>query len=119
MTNDTRTPSVIYLQEPLGKYGVAWWFRDKINDSDLIYKLVDADDKTAFGELRITNDKTLTRLREAQEKINEQAAEIARLRCLVGVWIGQDDRFKPMLGGNPNAVDIFLAECTKAMEKTQ
>jgi hypothetical protein len=42
--------------------------------------------------------------------------EVGELKRLLGVWTGQDDRFQPMLAGNPSAIDDFMAECAEAMK---
>lgn len=92
-------PPVIYLQNPLENDGVAWsevdfanpcdevtWCRDQINDSDLIYKLVDSDDKTAFGALRRMHDRTLTRLRDANGEIARLRAEIEQQKYMIDLF---------------------------------
>lgn len=87
MSDPSNVPPVIYLQNPF--YGVEeWdamdfenpfddftWCKDQINDNDLVYRHVSADDKTVFGVLRKMYSEVLAKLRAAEKELYELRSE--------------------------------------------
>ena len=85
MTSST-IPPVIYLQigeeyfppEPIdfdNQFHEITWCKDQINDNDLVYRHVSADDKTVFGVLRKMYSEVLAKLRAAEKELHELRSE--------------------------------------------
>ena len=83
----TDIPPVIYLQNPFDEFE-PWdamdfenpfneitWCKDQINDDDLVYRHVSADDKTVFGVLRKMHSDVLAKLRAAERELHELRSE--------------------------------------------
>lgn len=87
MSEQSNIPPVIFLQSVFDDFE-SWevmdfdnpfneitWCKDQINDGDLVYRHVSADDKTVFGVLRKMYGEILAKLRAAEKELHELRSE--------------------------------------------